>query len=206
MTTMDPSDPQSGSEPSTPDGTAPWTPQPAGPDPFAETPAAAPDGAERPAAADEQQERAGQPALPTQSNVAGARLGPPPAHTFAATTDPASPPSRRVARTKRASQVGAAAAVGIAAFLILGLWKPGFLNTTKLDITVAQRSIEQLLSDKANGYGLGAVSDVTCNNSQNPTVRAGATFTCTVRISGIPRRVNVTFDNSSGDYTVSPPQ
>lgn len=206
MTTMDPSDPQSGSEPSTPDGTAPWTPQPAEPDPFAETPAAAPDGAEPAAAADEQQEQAGEPASPIDPDAADEGLDPPPAHTFTATATPDSPPSRRVARTTRASQVGAAAAVGIAAFLILGLWKPGFLNTTKLDITVAQRSIEQLLSDKANGYGLGAVSDVTCNNGQNPTVRAGATFTCTVRISGIPRRVDVTFDNSSGDYTVSPPQ
>ena len=93
-----------------------------------------------------------------------------------------------------------------AGFLILGLWKPGFLHTTELDVTIAQRSIEQLLSDKANGYGLSAVSDVTCNNGKNPTVRAGATFTCNLRISGTPRQVNVTFDNSSGDYTVSPPQ
>lgn len=202
MTAMDPSDPQSSSERSTPDGTAPWTPQPAEPDPFA----AIPSGAEERAAVELHQERPGEPASPLDPNAAGERVGPPPAHGFTAATTPDSPPGPRVAKTKRASQVGAAAAVGIAAFLILGLWKPGFLNTTKLDITVAQRSIEQLLSDKANGYGLGAVSDVTCNNGQNPTVRAGATFTCTMRISGIPRRVNVTFDNSSGDYTVSPPQ
>lgn len=199
---MDPSEPQSSPERSTPDGTAPWTPQAPGQDPFAETAA----GAEQRAAAEEPQEGPDESASPVHPNAAEERLGPPPADPLTATTAPDSPPGTRAVTTKRAAQVGAAAAVGIAAFLILGLWKPGFLNTTKLDITVAQRSIEQLLSDKANGYGLGAVSDVTCNNGQNPTVRAGASFTCTVRISGIPRRVNVSFDNSSGDYTVSPPQ
>lgn len=199
---MDPSESESSPEGPTADGTAPWTPQPPGLDPFEETPA----GAEHSAAAEEHQERRGEPASPMHPDCGDERLGPPPAYTFTATTAPDHPPVRRVARTKRASQVGAAAAVGIAAFLILGLWKPGFLNTTKLDITVAQRSIEQLLSDKANGYGLAAVSDVTCNNGQNPTVRAGATFTCTLRIAGVPRQVNVTFDNSSGDYTVSPPR
>ncbi|AGB27045.1 hypothetical protein Mycsm_06944 (plasmid) [Mycobacterium sp. JS623] len=195
---MDPSESQS--EGTTSDGTAPWTPRAPGPDPFAEIAA----GVEQGAAAEEHQEGPG--ASPLHPNAADERLGPPTAHLLTATTAPDTPSGTRAATTRRAAQVGAAAAVGIAAFLILGLWKPGFLNTTKLDITVAQRSIEQLLSDKANGYGLGAVSDVTCNNGQNPTVRAGATFTCTVRINGIPRRVNVSFDNSSGDYTVSPPQ
>ncbi|WP_276824856.1 DUF4333 domain-containing protein [Mycolicibacterium mageritense] len=132
---------------------------------------------------------------------------PPPNQQFSAAADaPGEHAQARGARTKRATQVIAALAIAVAAFLVLGLWKPGFLNTTKLDLTFAERNIEQLLSDRTNGYGLTGVADVKCNNGENPTVRPGATFTCTVSIGGSPHQVTVTFNNSAGDYTVSPPQ
>lgn len=206
---MDPSEPQPTPEESTPEGTAPWTPQPGTPDPFAEHPAAhTPATAERRSTADDDNDHAGgAPASPAHPAADETTDPAPPSQTFTATTAPGDPSrSGSGVGPKRATQIGATLAVATAAFLILGLWKPGFLNTTKLDVTIAQRSIEQLLTDPANGYGLSAVSNVTCNNGQNPTVRAGATFTCTLRISGTPRQVSVTFDNSSGDYTVSPPQ
>ena len=204
---MDPLDPRSGEQPSTSEGTAPWTPRPESPDPFGEP--AVDDEAPRPAdpAVDGDASRSAPadqcgdpdgPAIPAQ------RPGDPEPPSTAGDLLAEEAPGR--GKTKRATQVIAALAVAVAAFLVLGLWKPGFLNTTKLDLTIAQRDIEQLLSDRANGYGLTAVADVKCNNGENPTVRAGATFTCTVSIGGSPRHVTVTFDNSAGDYTVSPPQ
>lgn len=199
---MDPSEPQPGTTPSHPEGTAPWTPKPGAPDPFAEHPA----GEERTSAPDPHQADIGEPAPTPPPAAEHPSDEAAPTETPSATTAPDDPSLPGSKRAKRAAQLGAALAVITAAFLILGLWKPGFLNTTKLDVTIAQRSIEQLLADQANGYGLSAVSDVTCNNGQNPTVRAGATFTCTLRVGGTPRQLTVTFDNSSGDYTVSPPQ
>lgn len=192
---MDPLDPRSGEQPSTSEGTAPWTPRPGAQDPFGEP--AVDDEAPRPADPAVDGDPGG-PAMPAQ------RPGDPELPSTAGDLLAEEAPGR--GKTKRSTQVIAALAVAVAAFLVLGLWKPGFLNTTKLDLTIAQRDIEQLLSDRANGYGLTAVADVKCNNGENPTVRAGATFTCTVSIGGSPRHVTVAFDNSVGDYTVSPPQ
>lgn len=212
---MDPLDPRSGEQPSKSEGTAPWTPGSGALDPFGEpavgdepplpaVPAADGD-ASRSAPADQSGDSGGHAMSAPRSGAPE-----PSPHEQLSTADDLhdlvveEAPSS--GRTKRAMQVIAALAVAAAALLVLGLWKPGFLNTTKLDLTIAQRDIEQLLSDRANGYGLTAVADVKCNNGENPTVRPGTTFTCTVSIGGSPRHVTVTFDNSAGDYTVSLPQ
>lgn len=211
---MDPVDPRTGNQPAPSEGTAPWTPRPGEPDPFGE-----------PAGRDEPPPRAdGLPAEEANQSAPDHHFGddgspaPPaqlsgdpdpsqlPPHQQPAAGDHAEQVPARRGLTKRTMQVIAAVVVAAAAFLVLGLWKPGFLNTTKLDLTIAQRNIEQLLSDRTNGYGLTGVADVKCNNGENPTVRPGATFTCTVSIGGSPHQVTVTFDNSAGDYTVSLPQ
>jgi len=44
-------------------------------------------------------------------------------------------------------------------------------------------------------------TNVVCNNGKNPTVKKGATFTCTADGG---RRVTVTITSSDGDYAWSP--
>lgn len=102
--------------------------------------------------------------------------------------------------------LGALGAVVLAAVLILGFWKPGFFVTTKLDVGKAQQGVQQILTDEAGGYGAKNVSDVKCNNGQNPTVKKGDTFNCEVSIDGTKRQVTVTFQDNKGTYEVGRPK
>lgn len=102
--------------------------------------------------------------------------------------------------------LGALAAVVLAAVLVLGFWKPGFFVTTKLDVNKAQQGVQQILTDEAGGYGAKNVSDVKCNNGQNPTVKKGDTFNCEVSIDGTKRQVTVTFQDNKGTYEVGRPK
>jgi hypothetical protein len=102
--------------------------------------------------------------------------------------------------------VGLLAAVIVAVVLVLGFWKPGFFVTTKLDIDAAQTGVQRVLTDEANGYGAKNVSNVKCNDGQNPTVEKGGTFDCEVSIDGTKRQVTVTFQDDSGTYEVGRPK
>jgi hypothetical protein len=102
--------------------------------------------------------------------------------------------------------LGALGAVLLVAVLILGFWQPGFFVTTKLDVNKAQQGVQQILTDEASGYGAQNVSDVKCNNGQNPTVKKGDTFTCEVSIDGTKRQVTVTFQDDKGTYEVGRPK
>ena len=102
--------------------------------------------------------------------------------------------------------VGAVLAIVVAAVLVLGFWKPGFFNTTDLDVTAAQTGVAQVLSDKNEGYGANNVTDVRCNNGQNPTIEPGSTFDCEVSIDGAKRQVTVTIVDDKGTYDVGPPR
>ena len=105
--------------------------------------------------------------------------------------------------TRKAIAYGA---VLLVAGLILGFWQPGFFVTTKLDDNKAQQGVQQILTDEASGYGAQNVSDVKCNNGQNPTVKKGDTFTCEVSIDGTKRQVTVTFQDDKGTYEVGRPK
>ena len=102
--------------------------------------------------------------------------------------------------------LGALAALALVAVLILGFWKPGFFVTTKLDVNKAQQGVQQILTDESDGYGAKNVSDVKCNNGQNPRVKKGDTFTCEVSIDGTKRQVTVTFQDDKGTYEVGRPK
>ena len=102
--------------------------------------------------------------------------------------------------------LGGLAALVLLAVLVLGFWKPGFFVTTKLDVNKAQEGVQQILTDGANGYGAKNVTDVRCNNGQNPTVRKGDTFVCEVSIDGTKRQVTVTFQDDKGTYEVGRPK
>jgi hypothetical protein len=102
--------------------------------------------------------------------------------------------------------IGLLAVIILAVVLVMGFWKPGFFVTTKLDIDAAQTGVQRVLTDEANGYGAKNVSNVKCNDGQNPTVEKGGTFDCEVSIDGTKRQVTVTFQDNDGTYEVGRPK
>jgi hypothetical protein len=105
------------------------------------------------------------------------------------------------ARRRLLPYVGVAITAVAAVVLIAGLWAPGFLITKKLDITAAQAGVAHILSDPA-GYDAKNVSDVTCNDGQNPTIARGGTFLCQATIDRITQQFVVTFTDDAGGYQV----
>ncbi|OBB89195.1 hypothetical protein A5781_03750 [Mycobacterium sp. 852002-30065_SCH5024008] len=95
--------------------------------------------------------------------------------------------------------------VGAVAALIAGFWAPGFFVTNQLDVTAVQAGVAHVLSDPA-GYGAKNVSDVICNDGQNPTVTKGGTFTCQATIDHLNHQFLVTFTDDTGSYEVSAPK
>src|SRR6266702_2122551 len=78
-------------------------------------------------------------------------------------------------------------AVGAVAFVT----KPAALGFKKvLDHTAVENTVRQ-----------GGYTNVNCNDGKNPTVKKGATFTCTADGG---KKVTVTITDSKGDYTWSP--
>jgi hypothetical protein len=102
--------------------------------------------------------------------------------------------------------VGVLAVIIVAAFCVTAFWKPGFLVTTKLDVSKAQTGVQQILTDQTNGYGVKSADNVKCNNGQNPTVKKGDTFTCDVSVDGQHKQVTVTFQDNNGTYEVGRPK
>ncbi|OBK46777.1 DUF4333 domain-containing protein [Mycobacterium sp. 1081908.1] len=100
--------------------------------------------------------------------------------------------------------VGGFAAFVAAALLFTGLVAPGFWLTKKLDVAKAQAGVQRILSDPS-GYGAKNVSDVTCNDGQNPTIAKGNTFTCEATIDRVKQLFVVIFTDDEGNYTVGRP-
>jgi hypothetical protein len=115
------------------------------------------------------------------------------------------PPTTRLANRRTLLIAGGAAAL-IAIVLITGFGWPGFFTTDTLDVKAAETGVQQVLTDANTGYGLPKVSDVVCNNGQNPTITANGTFTCTVSIAGSQRHVTVRFVGTDGTYAVGRPE
>lgn len=108
-------------------------------------------------------------------------------------------------RTRLPLYLGAAASVAAALAAIAGFLTPGFLVTRQLDVAAVQAGVAHVLSDPA-GYGARNVSDVSCNDGQNPTVTKGGTFSCQVTIDHLKHEFVVTFTDDSGSYEVSAPK
>ncbi|MCB9409361.1 DUF4333 domain-containing protein [Mycolicibacterium sp.] len=79
-------------------------------------------------------------------------------------------------------------------------------DSTVLDVSGAQRGVEQVLMDPVDGYGAQSVSGVVCNDGKNPAVRRGATFSCNAVVDGTPRQVAVVFQDDAGTYAVDRPR
>ncbi|OJZ65778.1 hypothetical protein BRW65_27970 [Mycobacterium paraffinicum] len=125
------------------------------------------------------------------------------ANVWAPTTFP--PAAAAPRRGRLPLYLGAAATVVAALAAIVGFWAPGFLVTRQLDVAAVQAGVAHVLADPA-GYGAKDVSDVSCNDGQNPTVTKGGTFTCQVTIDHLKHQFVVTFTDDSGSYEVSAPK
>jgi len=98
-----------------------------------------------------------------------------------------------------AAAVGAAVAIGT---VLAGTKTPAAV----LDVTDAQRGVEQILRDRVDGYGLNDIGPVLCNDGQNPLAERGTGFECTVSVEGVQRRVNVVFQDDQATYAVDRPR
>ena len=96
------------------------------------------------------------------------------------------------------------------ALVALGPWKlssfKNFLNHNTLDVNKAQTGVQQILTDPIKGYGTKNVTDIKCNNGQNPLARMGDSFTCEVKVDGAQRHVTVVFADDDGTYEVDRPK
>jgi Domain of unknown function (DUF4333) len=99
--------------------------------------------------------------------------------------------------------------IAISAALV-GLWvalsRFGPLSAKVLDVSKAQAGVQRILVDPVDGYGATNVSDVVCNNGDDPEIRKGGTFTCDVIVDGRKRRVLVVFSDDNGTYEVDRPR
>jgi Domain of unknown function (DUF4333) len=94
----------------------------------------------------------------------------------------------------------------VALALVLGLWQFGAFNSQVLDVNNAQEAVKRVITDPTAGYGVDNVTDVNCNNGDNPSAEKGDTFTCQVTVDGKKRHVTAVFIDDNGTYEVDRPR
>jgi Domain of unknown function (DUF4333) len=94
----------------------------------------------------------------------------------------------------------------VALALVLGLWQFGAFNSQVLDVNKAQEAVKRVITDPTAGYGVDNVTDVNCNNGDNPSADKGDTFTCQVTVDGKKRHVTAVFIDDNGTYEVDRPR
>ncbi len=103
----------------------------------------------------------------------------------------------------------AVAVIAIAAAvagLMVGLSGLDVLKGKVLDVSKAEAGVRRILVDPVDGYSAASVTDIVCNNGDDPEIRKGATFTCTVVVDGRKRQVLVAFSDDNGTYEVDRPR
>jgi len=116
-------------------------------------------------------------------------------------------PSRR-----NGGQVALLIAVGVIAIsagaigIVFGLSRFDLLKGKALNVSKAEAGVQRILLDPAEGYGLTSVTDVVCNNGDDPEIQKGGTFTCDVVVDGRKRQVLVAFSDDNGTYEVDRPR
>jgi hypothetical protein len=94
----------------------------------------------------------------------------------------------------------------VALALVLGLWRFGAFNRQVLDVNKAQEAVKRVITDPTAGYGVDNVTDINCNNGDNPSAKKGDTFTCQVTVDGKKRHVTAVFIDDNGTYEVDRPR
>jgi Domain of unknown function (DUF4333) len=96
--------------------------------------------------------------------------------------------------------------LGVAAFLVLGLVTPGFLNTKVFDQSALQgeEGVKKVLVDD---YKVPDIESVSCPADQE--VKQGNKFECKVKVGGDEPKeltVQITVTNDDGQYQVALPE
>jgi hypothetical protein len=98
-------------------------------------------------------------------------------------------------------------AISVAAILLtVVLSSFDVLKGKVLNVSTAQAGVQRILTDPVDGYGATSVSDVVCNDGDDPEIKKGATFTCEVVVDGRKRHVLVVFHDDNGTYEVDRPR
>lgn len=79
-------------------------------------------------------------------------------------------------------------------------------DSKKVAVSDVQTQVQEVLLDRITGYSSGDITDVKCNNGQDPTVKKGGSFTCNVSVRGKQHQLTVTFEDADGTYEVGLPQ
>lgn len=90
--------------------------------------------------------------------------------------------------------------------IMVGLSSFDVLKGKVLNVSTAEAGVQRILVDPAEGYGATSVTDVVCNNGDDPEIRKGGTFTCDVIVDGRKRQVLVVFQDDNGTYEVDRPR
>jgi Domain of unknown function (DUF4333) len=102
--------------------------------------------------------------------------------------------------------VGAIAILAGAVGFMVGLSRLDVLKGHVLDVSKAEAGVQQILVDPIEGYGATSVTDVVCNNGDDPEIEKGGTFTCEVIVDGRKRQVLAVFQDDTGTYAVDRPR
>ena len=102
--------------------------------------------------------------------------------------------------------IGAVAILAGAVGLLVGLSRFDMLKGNVLDVSKAEAGVQQILVDPVDGYGATNVTDVVCNNGDDPEIEIGGSFTCEVIVDGRKRQVLVVFQDDTGTYAVDRPR
>lgn len=102
--------------------------------------------------------------------------------------------------------VGVVAISVAAALLWMVLSSFDALSGKVLNVSRAEAGVQRILTDPVDGYGAASVSDVVCNNGDDPEVKKGGSFTCNVVVDGRKRTVLVVFQDDEGTYEIDRPR
>jgi hypothetical protein len=120
--------------------------------------------------------------------------------------------AKAVSSRRKGGQVALLIALGVIAIsaaaigIVFGLSQFDVLKGKVLNVSKAEAGVQRILLDPADGYGVTSVTDVVCNNGDDPQIKKGGTFTCDVIVDGRKRQVLVAFSDDNGTYEVDRPR
>lgn len=139
--------------------------------------------------------------------AAGQYSQPPPGQWTPPSPQPPAVPAKAGGSGKKVLlTVAAVVAVIVGAGVVLKVSGVFNRETKKLAVAEVQTEVQKVLVDRVTGYTSSDITNVACNNGQDPTVKQGGSFTCNVTDRGKQHRLTVKFLDGSGTYEVGLPQ
>lgn len=142
---------------------------------------------------------------PRPPQAAVQRLDRPPAPARSRHARPA-PAQGKGGQTALLVAVGVVAISVAAILLTVVLSSFDVLKGKMLNVSRAEAGVQRILIDPVDGYGATSVSDIVCNNGNDPEIKKDATFSCEVVVDGRKRHVLVVFQDDNGTYEVDRPR